>query len=137
MRLTSSATLAVLAGMLLAGSGAAQVSQTDVIASNAPGALDAPEAWNCNRLRPEYSQWLDAGNSPESWRFAGKTYRDSQTGNLYTWQDWLSWAEGAGCFAGYTPEGVPNSSILIGGAVTAFGASLIAVQGGSGPKSPG
>ena len=137
MRVSRFATIAATAGLLFAVSGAAQDAGVDAIASDTAGALDVPGQWNCSRIRPEYSDWIDAGKSPESWRYVGKTYRDAQTGNLYTWQDWLSWAESAGCFAGYTPEGVPNANVLIGGAITAFGAGLIAVQGGSGPKSPG
>ncbi|MEZ5681654.1 MAG: hypothetical protein R3E14_10215 [Erythrobacter sp.] len=121
----------------LAASGAAQTRYDQAISSDTPGALDVREAWDCDRIRPEYSDWLDAGNSPESWRHVGKTYRDHESGELYTWQDWLDWAEEAGCFAGYTPKGALQPNALIGGAITVFGASLIAIHNGSGPKSPG
>ncbi|WP_369026900.1 hypothetical protein [Qipengyuania sp. RANM35] len=140
MRVTKPIIIAAAAGMLCAVSGSAQESgatAAGVIASDTPGALDEPGTWNCSRIKPEYTDWLDTGHSPDSWRHFGKTYRDSQTDKLYTWQDWLDWAEGAGCFAGYAPEGVASPNVFIGGALTFFGAGLIAIQSGSGPKSPG
>lgn len=132
----------VLTSLSLCAGGVAAYAQDAVdrtIGSDETGALDAPERWNCTRIRPEYSRWLDDGNTPESWRYVGKTYRDVDTGELYTWQDWLEWAETAGCAPGYV-EGAAGSGPsggLIAGAITAFGTGLIIAAGGSGPKSPG
>lgn len=126
------------ASLAFAVSVTAQDGETTAIPSDAAGALERPGKWNCSRIRPEYSRWLEQGNKPEAWRYAGKTFRDRATDKLYNWQDWLDWAEGAGCFAGNAPQGagIPTNA-LIGGAVTVFGAGLIAVHHGSGPKSPG
>lgn len=118
--------------------GSAQDTGNAPIDSTAAGALDAPEAWNCQQIKSDYGRWLDKGNTPESWKFAGKTYRDVATGKLYSWQDWLDWAGREGCFAG-TEEtgGGSQTTLLVGGAIGVFGAALIGAQGGSGPKSPG
>ena len=137
MRRTGSISFSMVAACLLASSGLAQGGGEPAVSSDTPGALDVRAEWDCSKIRPEYADWLDAGNSPQSWRHVGKTYRDRGTGELYTWQDWLDWAEDAGCFAGYTPPGIAQSNALIGGAITVFGASMIAIHNGSGPKSPG
>ena len=138
MRRAKPILIAVAAGLAWTGAGSAQVSEPSAISSATPGALDVPERWDCRRIKPEYSDWLDAGNSPQSWRHAGKTFRDAETGKTYTWQDWLDWAEDAGCFAGYVPTaGAVQQAPLITGAITAFGASLVAIHRGSRPKSPG
>lgn len=137
MRRTKPIIVAVAAGLLCAVSGAAQEAEGSAIPSDTPGALDVRSSWDCTKIRPEYSDWLEAGNSPESWRHVGKTYRDRETGDLYQWQDWLDWAEDAGCFAGYTAQGTIPPNALIGSAITVFGASMIAIHHGSGPKSPG
>ena len=139
MRRTS---LLVVASLSLGAGGAAAWAQgtgDQAISSSETGALDVPERWNCTRIRPEYDRWLDDGNSPASWRYVGKTYRDVDTGELYTWQDWLEWAEDAGCPVGLTEGAVAGGSStgLIAGAVTAFGTGLIVAANGSGPKSPG
>ncbi len=133
MRKASLLTVTVIAAMI-AGSGAAQ---DTVIASDTPGALDVPERWDCNRIRPDYSAWLDKGNPAANWKYVGKTYRDTQTGETYNWQNWLDWAEEARCAAVPPETANPNTNLLIGGAITVFGAGLIAIHAGSGPKSPG
>ena len=110
------------------------------IPSDTPGALDIPETWDCTRIEPEYRDWLEAGNTPESWKFVGKTYRAVEDGDIYNWQDWLDWADDAGCLPGAaqtTPGGVPTTGLIITGAVTALGVGAVAASGGSGPKSPG
>ena len=130
--------LATIVGASVAGASVtavAQVREDDVIASDQAGALDAPETWNCRKIQPEYTRWLRDGNSADSWRYVGNTYRDVDTGELYTWQDWLEWAETANCAA--LPANTSSSAILIGGAVAAFGTGLIIAANGSGPKSPG
>lgn len=114
--------------------------ETGPIPSDTPGALDIPETWDCRRIEPEYRDWLEAGNTPESWKYVGKTYRDLVSGELYNWQDWLDWAGNAGCLPGAaqtTPAGVPTTGLIITGAVTALGVGAVAASGGSGPKSPG
>lgn len=109
------------------------------IPSDAAGALDVPETWDCRRIEPDYRDWLDAGNSPDAWKFAGKTYRDVATGELYNWQDWLGWANSAGCLPGaaQTTPPAPATSMIMTGAVAALGVGAIAARDGSGPKSPG
>ena len=121
----------------MAGSGSvvAQDRDADVIASDQPGALDEPETWNCRKIRPEYTRWLRDGNTPESWRYVGKIYRETDTGETYTWQDWLEWSDRANCAA--LANDPSSSAKLIGGAVAAFGTGLIIAANGSGPKSPG
>lgn len=133
--------VAGIATLLTGGAAAFAQNEADqAIASDQPGALDAPETWNCRKIRPEYSDWLEDGNAPESWRYVGKTYRDVDTGDTYTWQDWLDWSDRANCAAladAGTSAGASQSRLLIGAAITAFGTGLIAASGGSGPKSPG
>ena len=121
------------------GAAVAQSVGDQAIPSDQDGALDEPETWNCTRIQPEYSRWLDDGNSPESWRYVGKTYREVDTGELYTWQDWLDWADDNGCPIGLAEGSVSGgpSGGLIAGAITAFGTGLIVAANGSGPKSPG
>lgn len=126
-----------LAAATSAAVGFAQGAPAGPILSDTPGALDVPETWDCRRIEPEYSDWLDKGNSPQSWKFAGKTYREAGTDKLYDWQDWLDWADKAGCFKGANLTNGVNTQLLIGGAITAMGAGLIGAQSGSGPKSPG
>ena len=113
---------------LVGGSALAQSSQP--IASDTQGALEAPEYWNCDRIRPEYTAYLEAGNAPESWRYVGKTYRDVANDRTYTWQDWLDWADDAGCGAARLAEPKPNTAIGI--LLGFFGAGLIAAVGGGG-----
>ena len=130
MRGTIPILIAVAAASGWGASGFAQDGGEAAIPSDYPGALDVRSDWDCTKIRPEYSEWLDAGNAPASWRHVGKTYRDAESGELYNWQDWLDWAEDAGCFAGYTAQGAIQPNALIGGAITVFGASLIAIHNG-------
>jgi hypothetical protein len=136
-RIGACAAAATLA-LAVAGSGAAQPGGGP-INSDTPGALEIPELWDCTRVEPEYRDWLEAGNPPETWKYVGKTYRDMLTDELYTWQDWLDWADNAGCLPGAleTPPGVPSTGLIISGVVTAIGVGVVAASGGSGPKSPG
>lgn len=139
MRRRLGASLAGTALVLgLAAGGSAQTGPSP-ISSDTPGALEIPELWDCTRIEPEYRDWLEAGNTPESWKFAGKTYRDTLTDELYTWQDWLDWADDAGCLpAGLqTTPGVPAPGIIIAGVITTLGVGIVSGSGGSGPKSPG
>lgn len=117
-----------------------QAAQTMPPGANASDSLDRPEMWTCARYQPEYRRWIDEGNSPESWRYAGRTYTDSVTGRTYTWQDWLAWADANGCGATVADTGgvgLPTSSIAIGLGITALGVGLLAAGSGSGPNSPG
>ena len=129
----SHAMTAFAALALVAGSAAAQ--QGEVIPSSQDGALDAPETWNCDRIRPEYARWLEDGNAPADWRYAGITYRDVQNDRLYTWQDWLDWADEAGCPGLVDGQLQPNNAIGI--LLSFFGAGLIAAVGGERAISPG
>lgn len=130
------AAAALFAGV--AGSGVAQPG-AEPIPSDTPGALDIPETWDCRRIEPEYRDWLEAGNTPESWKYVGKTYRDLVSGELYNWQDWLNWANSAGCLPGaaQTTPPAPATGMIMTGAVAALGVGAIAARDGSGPKSPG
>ena len=134
------------AGSLAANAALAQVSggQDAVISSSVEGALAVPEDWDCAIYSEEYREWLEAGNDPQGWRFAGKTYRAANNGDLYDWQDWLDWSEEQGCLPAV--YAVPQSAGggLFGdgmtgvGLVTGFLATgLIAASGGENSKSPG
>ncbi|QYJ06883.1 hypothetical protein [Qipengyuania flava] len=121
------------------GIGAAQTGPAP-IPSDTPDALEIPELWDCSRIEPEYRDWLDAGNTPDSWKYVGKIYRDVEDGDLYNWQDWLDWADDAGCLPGgltNTTPGVPAPGLIVAGVVTALGVGVVAGSGGSGNKSPG
>lgn len=118
------------ADVTTAGSPAAQ----GVIPSNADGALPVPQQWNCDRIRPEYNTWLQSGNKKEDWRYAGKTYRAVDTGEVYNWGDWLRWAKAEKC-AGFAPA--DNSRLLIGGGIFAAGMTLLLTAFGKGADSPG
>ena len=127
------ATISLAAG----GVAVAQSVGDQAIASDQEGALDEPETWNCTRIQPEYSRWLDDGNSPESWRYVGKTYREVDSGELYTWQDWLNWAEDAGCGVAPVEEILPFAPLLAP-AITALGVGgLLSSSSGARPMSPG
>ena len=132
--------LLVAASLSLVAGGAAVWAQGtggDVISSQEADALDEPETWSCDRIGPEYSRWLDEGNSPDSWRYVGKTYRDANTGELYNWQDWLEWADENSCGIAPVEEILPFAP-LIAPAITALGAGgLLASSSGARPMSPG
>lgn len=121
---------------------ALQTTAASAIPSNAPGALPRPEEWDCERIYPEYRDWLEAGNAPADWRHVGKTYRDVEDAELYSWNDWLEWAERAECpgFAQLQPEFaplvIPATSAIISSAVAALGAPVLASTLG-GNDSPG
>ena len=128
------------AGSLVANTALAQVGQGEeaVIASDTEGALPVPEEWDCSLIRPDYRDWLNDNNTPESWRYAGHRYRNVANDRIYTWQDWLDWADDAGCPAPVgpvSPAASPNAGL---GVVVGFlGAGLIAALSGSNSKSPG
>ena len=134
------ATIAAIA-LLSAGLAASAFAQAPAgpIPSDAPDALDVPETWDCRRIEPDYRDWLEAGNPADSWKYVGKTYRDVKDGDIYTWQDWLNWADDAGCLPGaaQTTAPAPATSMIMTGAVAALGVGAIAARDGSGPKSPG
>lgn len=115
------------------------------ILSTAEGALSPPETWTCDAYVDEYRAWIDDGNAPADWRFAGKRYMDVATNSIYTWDDWID-QRYEQCLkqADYVdPESgrvVPSSTGLIGGIVGAAGATGLAsgAGGGSGgADSPG
>ncbi len=117
--------------------------QERVIPSDDPSALIPPRAWDCTRIVPEYEAWLEAGNTPETWRYVGPTYRDVADGSRYNWNDWLEW-HGRACPAVAPADAGPlNNAALIGGVVGALGVTgLIAGSGGGsgnggGNDSPG
>lgn len=111
------------------------------ISSASEGALEAPEDWDCDRYQDEWSDWIEAGNAPAAWRFSGNTYRAASDGDLYTWADWLDWAEDNGCLAGayLQPDagGGFGSTTAIGLVAGFFATGLIAASGGENAKSPG
>ena len=107
----------------------------NAIPSDAEGALPVPQDWNCDRIRPEYREWLRTGHDKNDWRFAGKTYRAVDTGEVYDWNDWLRWARTEKC-AGFAQAS--NSRYFYGAAIWAAGmALLLTAFGKGGPDSPG
>lgn len=127
-------------GSLVANTALAQVGQGDegVIPSDADGALPVPEQWDCSLIRPDYQDWLNADNAPEGWRYAGRQYRNVENGTVYDWQDWLDWAEDAGC--PLPADAVPSTgspTAAIGVVIGFLGTGLIAAVSGGSAKSPG
>ena len=116
--------------------------QDALIPSSSSDALPPPEAWRCDRIAPEYDAWLKGGNTPETWRFAGPTYRKDRTDEVYDWNDWLDWHRthcGVGMTASDHNRGSgTHSGTLIGGVVGALGVTgIVAGVGGGGTDSPG
>lgn len=118
----------------------ARAQQDPAIPSTSAGALPVPEAWACDRIAREYRDWLKDGNSPESWKYVGPTWRSATDGKTYNWDDWLAWHKGnCGAIPGET-NGVPDNAMLIGGIVGALGITALAAGSGggsSGNDSPG
>lgn len=113
------------------------------IPSSSSDALPPPEAWRCDRIAPEYDAWLKGGNTPETWRYAGPTYRKDRTDEVYDWNDWLDWHR-THCGVGMADAGHDGSAsgthsgVLIGGVVGALGVTaIVAGAGGGGTDSPG
>ena len=118
----------------------ASLAQDRTISSDEPDALIPPRAWDCSRIYPEYRAWLEAGNTPETWRYVGPTYRDVADGTRYDWGDWLEWHDRA-CPAVAPAEAGPlDDKALIGGVVGALvvtGALAGSGGGNGGNDSPG
>ena len=74
-----------------------------VIWSDRGDGLEPPRLWDCTRIAPEYSRWLEDGNAPESWKYAGKTYRENGEARQYDWPMWIDWYEDS-CGAALVPE---------------------------------
>ena len=111
-----------------------------LIPSTADGALDEPSTWSCDRLLPEYKAWLDQGNDPNEWVHVGKGYYVFETGEKYSWNDWIDWMNSNGCVAEplVQPEFAPAFSLLGPAIVTGPSvASAVAAQSASEAKSPG
>ncbi|MXO50979.1 hypothetical protein GRI42_06645 [Erythrobacter gaetbuli] len=107
------------------------------IPSDAEGAMAPPSQWNCDLYVQEYRDWLDAGNRFADWQYAGKSYRDVDTGEKYTaaqWRLWLSKADCPGVVFAKDELVVPVMQQLIYG-VAAAGAPVVASQVGT--ASPG
>ena len=82
----------------------AQATADREILSSDEGALLPPEHWECSLYVEEYEDFLEAGNQPETWRFANKRYRSAGDGERYDWREWLEWYEKADCVAGAVPR---------------------------------
>ena len=128
--------LTVLA--IAAGGGGALVAQADApmpaIDSSDPAALPRPEEWTCALIEPEYREWRRQGHPAGSFRFAGRTYRDVTTGELYDWEDWLAWHRRAACDRRALP---PADRMAVATALTALGAGVLVASSGANAKSPG
>lgn len=137
-------TLMAAAASLAANTAIAQADAAP-IASDSVGALEAPEDWDCDRYEEEWREWIDQGNSPDTWRFAGKRYSAVSDGDIYTWQDWLDWADENGCLAGayILAEDSGVVGVAFGGlsaVLAVLGTSttgLIAASGGENSQSHG
>jgi len=128
-----------LAGVLIFGTGAALAAQDSqaeiVVPSTRADALPPPEEWRCDLIRPDYAEWLSAGNAPQDYRYAGPTYRDVEDGELYNWQDWLEWERTADCATPGTSSF--NGRAAVGAAVSGIGTALLVAGSGENAKSPG
>lgn len=113
--------------------------QGETVPSSRSDALPVPSRWDCDLIRPEWEQWLRDGKPREDWRYAGPTYRDVDTGELYTWRDWLRWADEEGCATlGYPADaGGISSRLALTGLYFVTGVALLVAALGSGPDSPG
>jgi hypothetical protein len=112
------------------------------IRSDADGALATPDQWNCDYLVEEYRAWLDAGNRPESWRYAGHSYLDINSKAQYSWDNWIDWQNEAGCLpvALAKPELLPaaiGGSQGVGAVLGVFGAGVATAIEGENADSPG
>lgn len=121
---------------------AASPPQGAALRADADGALPAPAEWRCDRIAPEYRFHLNDGGSPESWRYAGKTFRTiDPEPSTYTWSDWLRWyraaCDPAALQAVDAASGTtPSLPLVIGGVVAGVG--VIGLLGsGSTSDSPG
>ena len=126
-----------------------------LILSSANGALLPPDDWTCDEYVAEYRAFLEAGNKPSQWRFAGKRYRDESDGGVYDWQMWLDWYDRQNCGgpakAAETQSSAGNSGggggfggmTAVGIVAGLLGVGAIAAGGGGGgdsdppSKSPG
>ena len=135
--------LVVLVGASSMGSALAQ-GDTDPVPSDAAGALQPPQSWECDLYVQDYREFLKAGNARADWHFAGKRYRSVQTGETYTWDDWLAWDDRTQCGVVALPvrtgavgggvDGVTATGIVGG----LLGTAAIAAGGDEEPaKSPG
>ena len=131
----------------------AQMAPDREILSSEDGALLPPEHWDCGLYVEEYEDYLEAGNDPASWRYAGKRYRSAGDGERYDWREWLEWYEDAECAAAGLPGGSANAAGngargaaggVLGGDMTAIGivaglvvTGLIAAGSGGGGDSGG
>lgn len=135
---------AVLKGGMLVGTVSACLAlsavvgaQDRIISSDDANAMPPPRAWDCTRIVPEYRAWLDAGNTPDTWRYVGKNYRDVADGTRYEWNDWLEW-HGRACPAvAPTEGGITGNAALIGGVVGALGVTALVAGSGGGGNSGG
>ena len=151
----AASSLGVNASLALAGDASLTEGQNApaVIASGAAGAMAPPDKWTCTLYVAEYRQFLDAGDDPQSWRFAGKRYRSDTDGQVYDWPMWLSWQEGAACDGasaaetkgspGGTSEGASgagggglDSMTAVGVVVGLLGLGGLAAAGGGGAGTP-
>lgn len=114
--------------------------QERVISSDDPAALAPPRAWDCSKIHPEYQAWLEAGNTPETWRYVGPTYSDVADGTRYQWGDWLEWYDRSCPALAPAQSGPLDDGMLIGGVVGALvvtGALAGSGGGNGGNDSPG
>ena len=141
MRTILPITLLAAAASLAAGGAFAQADSAPV-SSDSPGALEAPEDWDCDRYEEEWREWVDDGNAPEAWRFAGKTYRAVSDGDIYRWDDWLEWAEDNNCLAGayLAPQGASagiSGMTAVGAVLGTLAVAIVVASGGDNAMSPG
>jgi len=133
-------TLPLAAILLGCGLAANALAQDSAIPSSASNALPPPDSWRCDRIAPEYDAWLEGGNTADTWRFVGPTYRDVGSDRLYDWDDWLAWHSKSCIAAGRDAGGMPDTGLLIGGIVGALGVTALAAGSGGGSgghDSPG
>ncbi len=80
--------------------------------------LEPPRLWDCERIVPEYRDWIEAENDPQDWKYVGQTYREASDERLYDWAEWLDWYEGtcpgAGWLDGAATSVTAGSPVAIG-----------------------
>lgn len=99
---------------------------SEIIAWQQPvDGLEPPRLWDCERIVPEYREWIEADNDPQDWKYVGQTYREVGDGRLYDWAEWLEWYDSTCPAAGWlTGAGAVKSGAIADVTVANSGGSI-------------